>query len=203
MAYRIRLFTKGADSSNTVWMVILLACTAPHLNPRPGGLFPFGIGFSFLLLRRDRLPGGLAVCAQALCPGIGQVILYGFKSISVFCLPPSAAVSGRAAARHRRIASWDERPGSSEMKRNNNKGSQTRLKMMDLIASQDGYLLYAGGPMNWYPNLGVYPCPVELSLTTTTFDKRWRHHFIGSVIFSRFPIIDSGISVPGPVCRRR
>lgn len=201
MAYRIRLFTKRVlILSNTVLvMVFLLACTAPYLNPQAWWFISFlGIGFPFLLLGVIAFLVGWLFVRKRYALVSALAILYGFKSISVFFafhLPrPFQAERQPGTVR---IASWNV-ARFIEMKRNNNKGSQTRLKMMDLIASQDADIFcmqefFHSNDSAWYPNLEYIRVRLNYPYYYYSHDNDGDNHFIGSVIFSRFPIIDSGM----------
>ena len=84
------------------------------------------------------------------------------------------------------------------MKRNNNKGSQTRLKMMDLIKEQDADILcfqefFHSNDSAWYPNINYISKNFNYPYWFYSHDIDGDQHFTGTIIFSRYPIIDSGL----------
>ena len=102
-----------------------------------------------------------------------------------------------------RIVTWNV-ARFIEMKRNNNKGSQTRLKMLEQIRQQDADILclqefFHSYDSAWYHNLDYFREKLHYPYHYYSHDIDGDKHFTGSVIFSRFPIIDSGmIRYPRP-----
>jgi endonuclease/exonuclease/phosphatase family metal-dependent hydrolase len=84
------------------------------------------------------------------------------------------------------------------MKRNNNKGSQTRLKMMELIGEQNADIFcmqefFHSIDSAWYPNLDYIRHRFNYPYYYYSYDNDGGVHFIGNIIFSRYPIIDTGL----------
>src|SRR5215831_15517080 len=161
MAIRFRLFTKRflILCNAAIVVVLLLACLAPYLEPHRWWFISFlGIGFPFLLIVSLLfLIGWLFVKKKyALISAAGLMI--AFKSIMVlfaFHLPEEFNYTKQPGTI--RIASWNV-ARFIEMKRNNNMGSQTRLKMMDLIGKQDADVFcmqefFHSNDSAWYPNI--------------------------------------------------
>jgi len=85
-----------------------------------------------------------------------------------------------------------------EMKRNNNKGSQTRLKMMELLKEQNADILclqefFHSYDTLWYPNIDYITQKLNYPYHYFSQDNDGYRHYTGSIIFSRYPIVDSGI----------
>jgi endonuclease/exonuclease/phosphatase family metal-dependent hydrolase len=201
MAIRFRLFTKRFLILFNASIVFLfsLACLAPYLDPHKWWLISLlGIGFPFLLIIIIIfLFWWLFVRKKfALISALGLAI--GFKSIMVsfaFHLPSKFNYTKQTGSI--RIASWNV-ARFIEMKRNNNAGSQTRLKMMELIRQQNADVFcmqefFHSNDSAWYPNLEYIRNHFNYPYYYYSHDNDGDKHFIGTVIFSRYPIIDSGM----------
>jgi len=125
-------------------------------------------------------------------------LLLSFKSISVFFAFnfPKKFVAEKKPQTIR-IATWNV-ARFIEMKRNNNKGSQARLKMLDQIRQQNADILclqefFHSYSLAWYHNIDFIRdslhYPYHLYSPVLDGDK----NFNGNIIFSRYPIIDSGL----------
>ena len=201
MASKFRIFTKRVliVINYTVVFFFLLACIAPYLDPQGWWFIYFlGIVFPFLLLavigfliwwlfvkRRHAMISGIA-------------LLLGFKSISVFFafnFPKKFIAEKKPQSI--RIVTWNV-ARFIEMKRNNNKGSQTRLKMFEQIRQQNADILclqefFHSYDPAWYPNLDYMRDSLHYPYSYYSHDIDGDKHFTGNAIFSRFPIIDSGL----------
>ena len=131
-------------------------------------------------------------------------LLAGFKSISVFfAFHNSSIFNYKKEPRTLRVATWNV-ARFIEMRRNNNKGSQTRLKMMELIRQQDADVVclqefFHSLDSAWYQNLNYISDNLHYPYWFFSHDLDADVHYTGSVIFSRYPIIDSGmIRYPRP-----
>ena len=201
MASKFRLFTKRffIYSNITIALFFLLACLVPYMNPQKWWFISFlGLAFPFLLI----IVLSFMVTWLLIKPKFAVIsflaLLLGFKSISVFF-----AVNKIEAFKYRkepgtiRIVSWNV-ARFIEMKRNNNAGSQTRLKMLELIKEQDADILclqefFTSYDSAWYPNLEYIRDSFRYPYWFYSHDFDGDNHFTGSIIFSRFPIIDSGM----------
>ena len=144
MASKFRIFTKRVLIliNYVVVFFFLLACIAPYLDPQSWWFIYFlGIGFPFLLLAvLGFLIGWLFVKRRyAMISGIA--LLVGIKSISVFFAYnfPKKFIAEKKPQTIR-IATWNV-ARFIEMKRNNNKGSQTRLKMLEQIRQENADII--------------------------------------------------------------
>ena len=96
-----------------------------------------------------------------------------------------------------RIVTWNV-ARFIEMKKNNNKGSRTRLRMMEELQATDADILcmqefFHSNAPGWYPNLTYISKQLKYPYYYFSHDFDGDNHYIGNVIFSRFPIIDSGL----------
>ncbi len=207
MTPRLRKIVKRILLFFTVVTVVLflLACLAPHLNPQQWWFISFlGLGFPFLLLAVFiTLVWWLFLKARfALIPAVA--ILLGIQSIKVFIAfrRPVDFKEAKDPASIR-VATWNV-ARFLEMKRNNNKGSQTRMKMMEQIEEQNADVLcfqefFHSVDSTWYPNLDYVRKKFNYPYYYYSHDNDGDKHYIGNVIFSRYPIIDSGmIRYPRP-----
>jgi endonuclease/exonuclease/phosphatase family metal-dependent hydrolase len=180
-------------------LFFLLACLAPYLNPQRWWLISFlGIGFPFLLVLVIVFLIWWLFVRRKFAVISAIALLIGFKSISVFfAFHISPKFEYKKQPGSIRIASWNV-ARFIEMKRNNNKGSQTRLQMMDLIAQQDADIFcmqefFHSNDSAWYPNLEYIRSHFNYPYYYYSHDNDGDKHFIGSIIFSRYPIIDSAM----------
>jgi endonuclease/exonuclease/phosphatase family metal-dependent hydrolase len=201
MATRFRLLTKRflILCNAAIAFLFILACLAPYINPdRWWFIALLGLGFPFLLIiviafmiwwlfiRRK----WALISIIALLPGIKSLtVLFAFHSPSTFNYVKEPSTL--------RLASWNV-ARFIEMKRNNNKGSQTRLKMMEQIAAQNADIFcmqefFHSNDSAWYPNIVYIQSHFNYPYYYYSHDNDGDNHFIGSIIFSRYPIIDSGM----------
>jgi len=202
MASRLRLITKRIFIYANVIAAFffLLSCLAPYLNPQTWWYISFlGLGFPFLLLVVILfLFGWLIVLRPRYALISGIAIILGLKSIFVFlAFHNPRAFNYNKEIKTLRVVTWNV-ARFIEMKHNNNKGSQTRLKMMELIKQQDADVVclqeffHSLNPA-WYQNLNYISDSLHYPYSWFSHDIDGDLHFTGSVIFSRYPIIDSGI----------
>lgn len=201
MATKLRLFTKRLliYSNVLVALLFLLACLAPYLNPNFWWFISFlGLAFPFLLLAiLGFLVWWLFIKRKyALISAIP--VLLGIKSIFLFfAIHFFTGFTDQKPPHTIRIATWNV-ARFIEMKRNNNKGSRTRLRMMEQIKEQDADILclqeffHSRNPQ-WYANIDYIRSKLNYPYYFFSYDNDGENHFAGSIIFSRFPIIDSGL----------
>ena len=201
MAVRFRLFTKRVLIICNAGIVLLyvLACVAPYLNPQRWWFISFlGICFPFLLLAVIIFMIWWLFIRRKFALISAIPLLIGYKSIAVFfAFHPSGSFNYTKQPGTIRLASWNV-ARFIEMKRNNNKGSQIRLKMMDLIAAQNADVFcmqefFHSNDSAWYPNLPYIQHHFNYPYYYYSHDNDGDNHYIGSIIFSRYPIIDSGM----------
>ncbi len=200
MAAAYRRFTKTLFLILNIGaaVVFLLACLAPHVDPVKWWFISMlGLGFAFLIITL------VAFIFFWLIFKIRYIIisivalLIGWKSIAVFFAFATASKFNYEKRDNTiRIADWNV-ARFTEWKRNNNKGSQTRLKMMDLIKEQNADVLcmqefFTSTDTTYYNNLDhilkEIGFPYYFYSWSNDGDKQW----FGNIIFSRFPIVDSG-----------
>ncbi len=208
MASKFRLFTKRVFIYINIAVVIffLLSCMVPYLNPRSWWFISFlGLAFPFLLIVvLFFLIGWLILLKHRLAFISGIALLMGLKSIFVFL-----AVNNPGSFTYKkepgtiRVVSWNV-ARFIELKRNTNKGSQTRLKMLDLIKQQDADILclqefHTSTNPEYYNNIEPFIKELGYPYFYFSFDQDGDQHYYSSIIFSRYPIIDSGfIRYPRP-----
>lgn len=207
MASRFRLFTKRffIYSNVAVAVVFLLACFATWADPREWWFITMlGLGFPVLLLLLLLLLLGWLIVRPRWALISAITLLLGYKSISVFfAFNAPGAFQYKKDPRQIRVVTWNV-ARFIEMMRNNNKGSQTRLKMMDLIKAQDADILcfqefFHSFDSAWYPNINYIRDNFNYPYWYYSHDNDGEKHYTGSIIFSRYPIIDSGmIRYPRP-----
>jgi endonuclease/exonuclease/phosphatase family metal-dependent hydrolase len=202
MASRLRLISKRIFIYTNVIAAFffLLSCLAPYLNPQTWWYISFlGLGFPFLLLVVILFLFGWLIVLRPRYALISSIaIILGLKSIFVFfAFHNPGAFNYNKEIKTLRVVTWNV-ARFIEMKHNNNKGSQTRLKMMELIKQQDADVVclqeffHSLNPA-WYQNLDYISDSLHYPYWWFSHDNDGDLHFTGSVIFSRYPIIDSGI----------
>jgi endonuclease/exonuclease/phosphatase family metal-dependent hydrolase len=207
MASKFRLFTRRffIYINVTVVFFFLLACLAPYLNPQKWWFISvLGLAFPFLLLTVLFFLIGWLIIKPRLAIFSAVALLLGFKSISVFfAFHRPGEFNYKKNPNSIRIVTWNV-ARFVEMKRNNNKGSQTRLKMMELIRQQDADILcfqefFHSFDSTYYPNIDYIRDSLRYPYWYYSHEADGDKHFTGTIIFSRYPIIDSGmIRYPRP-----
>lgn len=182
-----------------VAVVFLLACLAPYLDPQKWwAVSLIGLGFAFLIVTLIAFllfwlvfkPGYMLISILALA--------IGYKSISVFFAfhipdkfdydkPPGTL----------RVVHWNV-ARFVEWKRNNNKGSQTRMKMMDLIKEQNADVLcfqefFTSTDPVYYDNFQYVIKELGYPYHYFSHDNDGYRQWYGQAIFSKYPIVDSGL----------
>jgi endonuclease/exonuclease/phosphatase family metal-dependent hydrolase len=202
MSSKFRLFTKRFFIYINIFVVFffLLSCLAPFLNPQKWWFISvLGLAFPFLLILVILIIAGWIILFKyrfALLNGLA--ILIGFKSVIVFfAFHWPGAFNYKKDPASIRIATWNV-DRFIEMKRNNNKGSQTRLKMFDLIKQQDADVLclqefHTSTLPDFYDNITPIQKELGYPYFYFSFDTDGDSLFYSSIIFSRYPIIDSGL----------
>jgi len=207
MPSKFRLFTKRffIYCNIIVVFVFLLSCLVPYLNPQKWWFISFlGLAFPFLLLLNFFfLLGWLIMLKPKLALISGIAFLLSIPSILLFfAFHRPAAFNYTKDPKTLRVATWNV-ARFIELKQNNNSGSQARLKMFELIKKQNADVLclqefHTSTLPEFYDNI----TPVkELGYPYYffSFDTDGDNLFYSSIIFSRYPIIDSGfIRYPRP-----
>lgn len=180
-------------------VVFLLACLAPYLDPQGWWVISLlGLGFAlitivlllFLLFWLIFKPRYMLI---SIIP-----LLIGWKSISVlFGFHISDQFNYDKPKESLRVVHWNV-ARFTEWKRNNNKGSQTRLKMMDQLKEQNADVLclsefFHSSDSTYYDNLNYVMNRLGYPYYYYSWDGDGYKQWVGQAIFSRYPIIDSGI----------
>ncbi len=208
MASKFRLFTKRffLIVNIVVVFVFLLACLVPYLNPQSWWFISFlGLGFPFLLLLVIFFAVGWLVFLKpkyALISVVGLII--GIKSISVFfAFHKTITFNRQKDPQTIRVVSWNV-ARFVELKRNTNKGSDIRRKMFEQIKQQNADVLclqefHTSTNPDYWDNITPIQQELGYPYFYFSFDQDGDNHYYSSIIFSRYPIIDSGrIRYPRP-----
>ena len=201
MPSRFRIFTKRffIYTHLAVVFFFLISCLVPLLNPQKWWWITFlGLGFPILLALVIFFMFFWFVAKPRYAWISVIALLIAFKNINVFFAfnsPPTFTYKKENGTI--RVASWNV-ARFIEMKRNNNKGSQTRLKMMELIKQQDADILclqefFHSLDSGWYQNINYISENFNYPFSYYSHDVDGDVHFTGTIIFSRYPIIDSGL----------
>ncbi|MEO5563272.1 MAG: endonuclease/exonuclease/phosphatase family protein [Chitinophagaceae bacterium] len=201
MATKLRLFTKRVlvFCNILVAIIFLLACLAPYLDPQNWWFISFlGLAFPFLLLVMLVFLIWWLIVKKKYALLSFIPLLLGIPSITHFYsfhIPASFKEKKEPASI--RVATWNV-ARFIEMKRNNNRGSQTRQKMMTLIREQDADIIclqefFHSTDIGYYANINYIQNNLHYPYYYFSQDDDGYPHLTGSIIFSRFPIIDSGI----------
>jgi len=179
-------------------VVFMLATLAPYLNPVTWWPLSFaGLGFPivftlcvlFLLFWIIVKPKYLLI---SLVP-----LLIGWKGIAVFfAIQSPGKFNYEKGPKTLRVVSWNV-ARFVELNRNNNVGSQTRLKMLGLLKAQNADVLclqefYHATDKHLYNNIDTIKA-MGYPYYYYSWDGDGGNQWFGQAIFSRYPIIDSGI----------
>ncbi len=202
MANKLRLFTKRffMYCNIAVAVVFLLSCLVPSLHPQKWWIISFlGLVFPFLLFTLIIFMAGWFIVLKPNIAVIsGIALLAGFKSIGVFFAFHKPRTFTQQKQPHSiRVASWNV-ARFLELKVNNNKGSQTRLKMLDFLKQQDADIVclqefHTSILPEFYDNITPIQKGLGYPYYYFSFDTDGDNHFYSSIIFSRYPIVDSGL----------
>lgn len=207
MASMMRIFTRRffIYCNLVVGMLFLLACLVPQLSPRTWWFIAFlGLVFPFLLAGLLMFFFGWLVLLKPTRLLIsGLPILIGWGQIQqTFAFHISGQFKEQKAPGSIRVVSWNV-ARFIELSRNNNKGSQTRLRMLELIKAQQADVLcfqefQTSRDPAFYDNIR----PIQemgYPYYYFCFEEDGDLQYYSSVIFSRFPILDTArVAFPRP-----
>ena len=201
MAGKWRVFTSRLFLIINIVVVIffLLSCLAPHLDPREWWFISLlGLAFPILLFLVILF---FAAWFIVLKPGYalvsGIALLFSIPSITVFLgFHSPKAFRYEKQDSSIRVMSWNV-ARFIELKKNNNRGSQTREKMIELIRKQDADVLclqefHTSVHPDYYNNIEAVK-ELGYPYFYFSYDLDGDQHYYSSIIFSRFPIVDSGL----------
>lgn len=201
MATRFRKLTRSffVVCNALAALVFLLACLAPYANPEKWWFISMlGLGFAvvffvlvvfmfFWLIFKPRF------VFISLVP-----LLFGWQSLSVFfALHVPDKFNYQKEPNNLRVVHWNV-ARFMEWKRNNNKKSRIRLKMMDQLKEQNADVLcliefFHSTDSTYYNNLNYAMHQLGYPYYYYSWDDDGYKQWVGNIIFSRHPIIDSGI----------
>jgi endonuclease/exonuclease/phosphatase family metal-dependent hydrolase len=202
MASKLRIVTRRFlfFANITVVVFFLLSCLAPFSNPHTWWVITFlGLAFPFLLILVLLFMIGWLIMLKPKAALLSFfALLLGFQSIGIFFafhIPGSFSYKREPGTI--RIVDWNV-ARFIEMKRNNNRGSQVRTKMIELLREQNADILclqefFHSFDSTYYPNVDVIQNSLGYPYWYYSHDVDGDKHFTGNIIFSRFPIIDSGL----------
>ena len=187
-----------------VSVAFLLACLAPGLDPSKWwAISLLGLGFGLLVVTLIAfILFWLVIKPRFILLSLIPMLI-GYKSISVFFgFHVAEKFNYQKEKTVLRVAHWNV-ARFTEWKRNNNRGSQTRLKMMDQIKEQNADVLcmqefYTSTDTTYYNNLAHLVKEIGYPYYYFAWRGDGEQQWFGNAIFSRYPIIDSGkINYPG------
>ena len=200
MPSRLRIITRRTlVVLNIITAVLyLLSCLAPYIRPTDSWVIAvLGLAFPFLLVILIAFIFLWLILKLRRVWYSIIVLLAGFKSISVLWAfnAPSAFQYQKKPAQIR-IASWNV-ARFLEWKRNNNEKSQTRLKMLEQIEKQSPDILcleefFHSPDSIFYNNIGEIKA-MGYPYYYFSFDPDGEQQYIGSAIFSKYPMLDTGL----------
>ncbi|MBI5859135.1 MAG: endonuclease/exonuclease/phosphatase family protein [Sphingobacteriales bacterium] len=210
MASKFRLFTKRFFIYTNLIVVFffLLSCLVPFLHPQKWWFISFlGLAFPFLMVVVIfYLIGWLIILKPRFALISGIALVLSIKSFTVFfAFHRPASFNYKKDPSHLRILTWNV-ARFIEMKVNHNKGSQVRMTMFDLIKEQNADVLCLQefhtankARPEFYDNIEPIQRDLGYPYYYFSFDTDGDNLFYSSIIFSRYPIIDSGmIRYPRP-----
>ncbi len=179
-------------------VAFLLACLASGLDPIQWWMIALlGLGFGFIVITLIAfILFWLVIKPRYILVSLIPMLI-GYKSISVFFgLQVSEKFNYQKPANVLRVAHWNV-ARFVEWKRNNNRGSQIRLKMMDQIKEQAADVLclqefFTSTDTAYYNNLQHLLKEVGYPYYYFAWRDDGYRQWFGNAIFSKFPIIDSG-----------
>ena len=204
MASRVRTFAKKFLITLNIILALfyLLASLAPYLNPHrwwPVSLLGLFFPFLFASLVLSILFWSLIKWKYALVFFI--VLIFGWNSLKVsFAFHMTRQFNYEKQSQALRVVSWNV-ARFVEIMKNNNKGSQTRLKMMELLKQQNADVLClqefhtSSERPGYYDNISYIQKQLNYPYYYFSFDEDGSKLYYSSIVFSRLPIIDSGLII--------
>lgn len=180
-------------------IVFALACLSPYLDPQKWWVLSFlSLFFPFLLLAQLLfLIGWIIVKSKYFLISLA-VLVIGIKSISVFfAFHIPSQFNYQRQPNTIRIVTWNV-ARFVELKKNNNKGSQIRLTMMNQLKQQNADILclqefQTSTLQDYYNNIDYIRQQLNYPYFYFSYDEDGSQQYYSSIIFSRYPIIDSGL----------
>lgn len=195
----IRKIAKKASVAINLFTAILffLSCVAPYFNPESWWMLSIlGIGFPILIAIQIGFVFWWLITKPKLVWLPLIVLLIGYKSIGVFIgvqfNEKSNSVKSSSSIR---VVSWNV-ARFREWRRNSNKKSQVRLKMLQQLKEQNADVIclqefFYSTDSNYYHNIKELK-KMGYPYFYFSYDASKQQQYVGSAIFSRYPIVDSG-----------
>lgn len=180
-------------------IVFLLSAFAPYLHPtRWWFISLLGLGFAFIFITQLLF----IILWLFITPRYALIsflcLLIGWKSISVFFALHSPKNFSYSKPKNTiRIVHWNV-ARFIEWSRNNNERSRTRLKMMQELKAQNADVLclseffHSTNPI-YYDNLNYVMKKLGFPYYYYSWDDDGGDQWVGQAIFSKTPIVDSGL----------
>jgi endonuclease/exonuclease/phosphatase family metal-dependent hydrolase len=207
MARKFPLFAKRLFLFLNVLAVIvyLLSAFAPYFNPSSYWFISLmGLGFAFILLVQLLFIIFWLIVKPRFALLSLISLLIGWKSISVFfAFHYNKEFNYNKPKNTLRVVHWNV-ARFIEWSRNNNKGSKTRLEMLDQLKNQNADILclsefFHSTDSIYYDNLNYVRKKLNYPYFYYSWDDDGGNQWVGQAIFSRYPIIDSGkLNYPRP-----
>lgn len=179
-------------------VAFLLACLASSLDPvKWWAIALLGLAFGFILITLIAFIFFWLVIKPRFILISLIPMLIGYKSIAVsFGLHVSEKFNYQKPENVLRVAHWNV-ARFMELKRNNNQGSQVRLKMMDQIKEQNADVLclqefFTSTDTSFYNNLQHMMKEIGFPHYYFSWRSDGTKQWYGNAVFSKHPIIDSG-----------
>lgn len=200
MAGTYKLFAKRffVFLNGLVALLFLIVCLIPYVDVSGWWIVSLlGLGFAALFLLLVLFIFFWAIVDPKYILLSLLVLALGYKSIAVlFAVNAPATFNYQKPATTVRVLSWNV-ARFLELKRNNNKNSQKRAKMLDLIKQQAADVLcfqefFHSTDSTLYNNIDAIK-DLGYPYFYYTWDRDGYKQWFGQAIFSRHPIVDSGI----------
>lgn len=179
-------------------IVFLLSCLSPVVDPiQYWYISLLGLGFGFILITLFAFILFWLVFKRRYILISLVPMLIGFNSIALFfAFNTTQKFNYQKEKENIRVAQWNV-ARFIEWKRNNNKGSQTRLKMLDQIKEQNADVLcfqefFTSTDSAYYNNLQYMMKEAGYPHFTYAWMNDGHLQWFGNAIFSKYPIVDSG-----------
>lgn len=179
-------------------IVFLLACYSPHVDPvKFWYVSMLGLGYFWLFITLIAFIFFWLIFKPVFVLISLIPLIIGWKSLSVFfAFNTPDKFNYEKDPGTIRIADWNV-ARFVEWKRNNNKGSQTRLKMIDLIKEQNADVFcmqefFTSTDSIYYDNIKDILRETGYPYYYYAWNDDGYKQWFGNIIFSRYPIIDSG-----------
>lgn len=200
MAGTYKLFAKRffIFFNGLIALLFLVVCLIPYISVANWWFVSLlGLGFAALFLLLVLFIFFWAVLDPKYILLSLLTLALGYKSIGVFfAMNAPETFRYQKPATTVRVVSWNV-ARFLELKRNNNKGSQKRLKMIELIKQQNADVLcfqefFHSTDTALYNNISAIKA-LGYPYYFYSWDGDGFKQWFGQAIFSRFPIVDSGV----------